>query len=97
MDHASLCVIQDDHYKYVHFAALPPLLFDLERDPDQFVNRAADPTYADIVRSYAQKALSWRMVHADRSLTHFRTTPRGLEKRDGSGEASLVSDRPADR
>lgn len=97
MDHASLCVIQDDRYKYVHFAALPPLLFDLERDPDQFVNRAQDAAYADVVRSYAQKALSWRMVHADRSLTHFRTTPRGLEKRDGSGEASLVSDRPADR
>ena len=30
-------------YKYVHFAALPPLFFDLKADPGQFVNRAADP------------------------------------------------------
>ncbi len=81
MDTASLAVVQDADYKYVHFAALPPLLFDLETDPGQFVNRADDPAYAGIVRDYAQKMLSWRLTHADRTLTHFRATPSGLQQR----------------
>jgi hypothetical protein len=25
--------------------------------------------------------LSWRLAHAERTLTHFRATPRGLEER----------------
>jgi arylsulfatase A-like enzyme len=81
MDSASLAVVQDREYKYIHFAALPPLLFDLDEDPGQFVNRADDPAYAGIVRDYAQKLLSWRLRHADRTLTHYRATPGGLEKR----------------
>jgi arylsulfatase A-like enzyme len=82
MDESSLCVVQDAAFKYVHFAALPPLLFDLAADPHQFHNLAGDPAHADTVRLYAQKALSWRMRHADRTLTHYRATPAGLERRD---------------
>ena len=81
MDDASLCVIQDAFGKYVHFAASPPLFFDLELDPNQFHNRADDPAYAARVLDYAQRALSWRLRHADRTLTHFRSTPAGLEQR----------------
>ncbi len=81
MDESSLCVVQDDRYKYVHFAALPPLFFDLARDPNQFENLAENPDYAALVRDYAQKALSLRLRHAERTLTHFRATPQGLEER----------------
>ena len=82
MDECSLCVIQDARWKYVHFAKLPALLFDLSADPHQFRNLAADPAHTAIVAEYAQKALSWRLNHADRTLTHFRSSPRGLEVRD---------------
>ncbi|HYM33589.1 MAG TPA: alkaline phosphatase family protein [Candidatus Cybelea sp.] len=81
MDECSLAVVQDEDYKYVHFAALPPLFFDLRNDPGQFRNLAADPAYAGKMRDYAQKMLSWRLTHADRTLTHYRATPRGLEER----------------
>jgi arylsulfatase A-like enzyme len=81
MDECSLCVVQDAAGKYVHFAALPPLFFDLAADPQQLDNRAADPSYASLVRDYAQRALSWRLRHADRTLTHFRAMPAGLEAR----------------
>jgi len=80
-DTSSLCVVQDARYKYVHFAALPPLFFDLAADPQQLHDRAADPAYAALVRDYAQRALSWRLIHADRTLTHFRAMPAGLEER----------------
>lgn len=81
MDECSLCVVQDAKWKYVHFAALPALLFDLDADPQQFRNLAEDPAHAAIVATYAQKALSLRLRHADRTLTHFRATPQGLEER----------------
>jgi arylsulfatase A-like enzyme len=81
-DECSLCVVQDARYKYVHFAALPPLFFDLAADPQQFTNLAGDPGHAALVRDYAQRALSWRLRHADRTLTHYRAMPTGLERRD---------------
>jgi hypothetical protein len=74
-------VIQNADFKYVHFTRLPPLLFDLQRDPGQFTNLAEHPDYTTVARDYAQKALSWRMRHADRTLTHFRATADGLENR----------------
>lgn len=81
MDKCSLAVVQDHDFKYVHFAALPPLFFDLKNDPGQFVNRAGDPAYAARMGDYAAKMLDWRLGFAERTLTGYRATPRGLEMR----------------
>ncbi len=94
MDHASLCVVQDAAFKYVHFAALPPLLFDLKLDPHQFRNVARDPGYRDAVLLYAQKALTWRMQHAERTLTHYRSSPQGLQKRSDDGGVINLRNKP---
>ena len=84
MDQCSLAVIQDARYKYVHFDALPPLFFDLAADPGQLDNRAADPAYASRVLEYAQKMLSWRLHHADRTLTGWSASPEGLVDRSAA-------------
>ena len=65
----SLNVIRDDHFKYVHFTALPPLFFDLQKDPHELNNLADDPVYQKQVLIYAQKLISWRMNHDDKGLT----------------------------
>lgn len=70
-------VIRDEKFKYVHFTKLPPLLFDLEKDPQEFVNRAGDPAYLPVVLDYAQKMLSWRMNHDEQTLTHISITDDG--------------------
>jgi arylsulfatase A-like enzyme len=70
-------VIRDEKFKYVHFTKLPPLLFDLEKDPQEFVNRAGDPAYTSVVLDYAQKLLSWRMNHDEQTLTHISITDDG--------------------
>ena len=77
-EQCSLTVIRDKRYKYVHFAALPPLFFDLEEDPHELRNRAADRAYLPLVLAYAQKLLSWRMRHEERTLSHLLLGPGGL-------------------
>ena len=64
-----LSVIRDHRYKYVHFSALPPLFYDLQQDPGEFINQAENPDYQQLVLEYAQKMLSWKMNHTDRGLT----------------------------
>jgi arylsulfatase A-like enzyme len=81
MDKCGLAVVQDEAFKYVHFAALPPLFFDLGNDPGQFVNRAGDPAYAARMGEYVARMLDWRLGHAERALTGYRATPQGLEVR----------------
>lgn len=65
----NLSVIRNHHYKYIHFGALPPLFFDLQQDPGEFVNQAENPQFQSLVLEYAQKMLSLKMNHAERGLT----------------------------
>ena len=60
-EQCALTVLRGERYKYVHFTALPPLLFDLQEDPGELHNLADDPAYQGIVLEHAQKLLSWRM------------------------------------
>ena len=77
-------IVRGRRYKYVHFTKLPPLFFDLERDPDEFVDRSRDPAYQPLVLEYAQKLLSWRMNHDEQTLTHIALTGEGpVERRAG--------------
>jgi arylsulfatase A-like enzyme len=78
IDQCGLSIIRDERFKYVHFDALPPLFFDLSEDPNQFCNLADDPAYAGEILNYAQKMLSWRIHHADRTLTGYSSSPEGL-------------------
>ena len=73
----SLTVIRDHDFKYVHFAALPPLLFDLRNDPGEFVNQADNPAYQGEVLRYAQKMLSWKMNYNERGLSHMLYSDEG--------------------
>ena len=78
----SLSVVRGPRYKYIHFAGLAPLLFDLEADPHEMHDLAGDPAHAPVVLDYAQKLLSWRMSHAERTLTGLKLTPAGLVELD---------------
>jgi len=83
IDQCSLAVIRDQKYKYVHFNSFQPLLFDLSKDPHQFMNISNDPSYQHIVSKYSQKLLSWHMDYPNRSLSYFQATAEGtIERRD---------------
>src|SRR6218665_2851453 len=74
-------VVQNENWKYVHFAASAPLFFDLRRDPSQLDSVAGQPEYAAQQLVYAQKMLNWRLQHAERTLTGYAASPQGLRCR----------------
>jgi arylsulfatase A-like enzyme len=83
-DQCSFCVIRDRAFKYVHFAGLPHAFYDLRDDPHQLVNRANDPALREEMLAYAQKMLTWRMVHADRTLANMHAGEDGTREWRGS-------------
>ena len=74
----NMAAIRDRHYKYVHFAALPPLLFDLDADPACLTNVAGDPAYAAVRLAMAEKLLAWRAEHLDQTLALSELTASGV-------------------
>lgn len=41
-------MVRTDHWKYVHFQNFPPQLFDLENDPDEFIDLGRHEDYEEI-------------------------------------------------
>jgi len=76
----SMAVVRTERWKYVHFAAMPPLLFDLVDDPDNFRNLATDPAHAAIRAEMAERLLTWRAKHLDQTLALQELTPRGIAR-----------------
>lgn len=70
-----LNVVRSDDTKYVHFAGLPPLLFDLANDPGELVDISHDDRAQRRLADYSRRLLSWRMSHTDKTLSHYRVTP----------------------
>ena len=81
LNQCSLNVIRDHDYKYVHFTNLPPLFFDLTNDPNELVNQANNPDYTHKMLQFAQKMISWRMNHDEKTLTHLALAEDGVISR----------------
>ena len=72
--------IRNTRYKYVHCGGLPPLLYDLQDDPDELINRADDPDYREIALVMARELVTWRMRQDDRALANMKIDSQGLHK-----------------
>ena len=80
-DQCYAAMLRQERWKYVHFAGLPPLLYDLENDPGEATNLAGDPQQQGRLLAMAQELLSFRMVHAERTLAGQFLTDRGVVSR----------------
>ncbi|NLD53070.1 MAG: choline-sulfatase [Burkholderiaceae bacterium] len=49
-------MVRDRRHKYIHTRGLPPMLFDLEADPDELSNLASRPESADLLQRFASLA-----------------------------------------
>ncbi|MES0024426.1 MULTISPECIES: alkaline phosphatase family protein [unclassified Mesorhizobium] len=82
----NLAVIRTEKFKYVHFGGgLPPLLFDMEKDPGELANVAADPAYLSVRLEFAKRLLAWRAEHLDQSLALAELTDEGVVGRAVGG------------
>ncbi len=77
----NLAVLRDADFKYVHFAGLPPLLFDLRADPQELCNVAAEPAYLSTRLAYAERLLALRARHLDQTLALTELTAEGPVRR----------------
>lgn len=75
----NLAVLRTETHKYVHFGGgLPPLLFDLQNDPGELRNLAADPACLSLRIEMAERMLAWRAEHLDQSLALSELTEQGV-------------------
>jgi arylsulfatase A-like enzyme len=81
-DQCCYAAVRDTSYKYVHFPASPPLLFDIAADPHETTNLAEDPAYAGVMLKYARKMLDWRLTSAERTMTNMHLGEGGLYIRE---------------
>jgi arylsulfatase A-like enzyme len=77
-------VVRTQRLKYVHFAALPPVLFDLVADPEQLLDRAADTA---LRLEGLERLLTWRQRHEESTLTGF-LAKAGVLYQDGAAAAT---------
>ncbi len=80
-DQCQLAIIRGERWKYVFFAALPPLLFDLHKDPWEMNDLSRDPAHREVMLEMAHKMLSWRLIHQEHVLTNLHNGPNGVEDR----------------
>lgn len=73
----NMSVLRRDDFKYVHFAGLPSLLFDLKNDPGETRNLAGHADYLHSQLECAEQLLSWRAEHLDQSLALYALTKAG--------------------
>ena len=52
---AATYMIRHRQYKYVHYVGMPPMLFDLQADPDELRDLGQNPDYAKVVAECAAK------------------------------------------
>jgi len=57
---STLDVVRTDRLKYVHFAGMPPVLFDLQSDPFERINRAPDAAMKALLAEGHTRWETWR-------------------------------------
>ena len=77
-EHCSCAILRDHDFKYVHFTDLPPVLYDLRKDPQETTNVADRPEYQSVMLSMARRLLSARMAASDRTFTNVCLTENGV-------------------
>jgi arylsulfatase A-like enzyme len=80
-------MIRTDKWKYVHFKGLPPQLFDLENDPDEFNDLGRADGY-ETVREALHRKLTDRLI--DRKNRVAMSDETVLAMRAGESSSGII-------
>lgn len=64
-----LVMIFDGRYKLIHVEGFRPILFDLQTDPDEFIDLGESQIHADIRSKLLDKMFTWSRGHHNRVTT----------------------------
>jgi arylsulfatase A-like enzyme len=78
LDQCTMSAIRTISAKYVHFAGLRSLLFDLDADPHELNNLADQPEHLALQQTLMARMLDWRLSFARREMTGIALTSRGV-------------------
>ena len=79
---------RDDRYKYNHYVNQPPQLFDLQNDPDELNDLAADASHAETL-SRCEAGLR-EILDPEAMDTLAKSDQRALVEKHGGAEAVLA-------
>jgi len=87
---AWLRMIFDGRYKYIVMENQRPLLFDLENDPDEFIDLGADPAYAEERARLDRLLLEWALKPRQRVTVADSTLENAQVQRNISEQGILI-------
>lgn len=64
---ARLYMAADRRWKYVHATGFRPMLFDMQSDPQEFVDLGADPAHAQVRARFEAALAAWAMRQSQRT------------------------------
>jgi arylsulfatase A-like enzyme len=59
VERCHMTMLRDRRWKFVHFEDLPPLLFDLDADPQELVDLGRDPAHAAVREQMLARLFEW--------------------------------------
>jgi choline-sulfatase len=77
-------MVRDARHKYVHYVGMPPQLFDLERDPEEMHDAAADPSRAGALREMESRLRA--ICDPEKVDARAKADQRALVERHGGRE-----------
>ncbi len=89
-EECNLVCIRNKYWKYVHFPTLPPLLFNLKKDPFEINNLSNNKRYQKIKNQLLSKLLSHRLLHQERQLSSMQVTSKGVSTSYGNSLRKVV-------
>jgi len=63
---ARMVMARSDRFKYVHYDGLPPQLFDLHNDPNEYHDLGQDPGYAAVREEHLSWIFDWMRSRRNR-------------------------------
>jgi arylsulfatase A-like enzyme len=61
LERCRLFMVFDGRWKYIHASGFRPMLYDLQTDPQEFVDRGADPECADVIARLEAVLFDWAL------------------------------------
>jgi arylsulfatase A-like enzyme len=61
IERCRLFMVYDGRWKFIHASGFRPMLYDLDSDPQEYLDRGADPSCADVIARLQAELFDWAL------------------------------------